>query len=170
MKYLLALALVVISSLAHAQTSQPKDHPPLVVGPVSLNCINKPCSAATITGTARGSGVNGPATAQTGMTINFSKQNWWSGGKVGEIDGLNIIVRQNAPHSDSSGILINVQNQGHGFFSATEFASTIVDPVQSSYLWYRCAGRCSGPFKWRLHWCCLYCGLRRPRHWNSHSK
>ncbi|MGB6386955.1 MAG: hypothetical protein WBD25_12040 [Terriglobales bacterium] len=131
MKYLLALALVVISSLAHAQTSQPKDHPPLVVGPVSLNCINKPCSAATITGTARGSGVNGPATAQTGMTINFSKENWWTGGKVGEVDGLNVIVRQNAPHSDSSGILINVQNQGHGFLSATEFASTIVDPVQN---------------------------------------
>jgi hypothetical protein len=27
--------------------------------------------------------------------------------------------------------LINVQNQGHGFLSATEFASSIVDPVQN---------------------------------------
>ena len=51
MKHFLALplALVAVSLLAHAQTSQ-KDHPPLVVGPVSLNCIDKPCSAATITG------------------------------------------------------------------------------------------------------------------------
>jgi hypothetical protein len=65
------------------------------------------------------------------MTINMAKDNWWTGGKVGEVDGLNILVRQNAPHSDSSGILVNVQNQGHGFLSATEFASSIVDPVQN---------------------------------------
>jgi hypothetical protein len=133
MKHFLALplALVVVSLLAHAQTSQTKDHPPLVVGPVSLNCIDKPCSAATVTGNALGSGVNGPLTAQTGMTINLTKDNWWTGGKVGEIDGLNILVRQNGPHSDSSGILINVQNQGHGFLSATEFSSTIVNPVKN---------------------------------------
>ena len=132
MKHLLVLALVVVSPFTHAQTSHTKDHhPPLVVGPVSLNCINKPCSAATITGSARGSGVNGPATAQTGMTINFAKDNCWTGGKVGEVDGLNILVRQNGPHSDSSGILVNVQNQGHGFLSATEFSSTIVDPIKN---------------------------------------
>jgi hypothetical protein len=131
MKHFLILAMVTGGLLAHAQTSQPKGRPPLVVGPVSLKCINEPCSAATITGTARGSGINGPATAQTGMTINFSKDNWWTGGKVGEVDGLNILVRQNGPHSDSSGILVNVQNQGHGFLSATEFASSIVDPVQN---------------------------------------
>src|SRR6202522_2941147 len=131
MKHFLVLVLVTGSLLAHAQTTQPKDHPPLVVGPVSLRCVNKPCSAATITGTARGSGINGPATAQTGMTINFSKDNWWTGGKVGEVDGLNILVRQNGPHSDSSGILVNIQNQGHGFLSATEFASSIVDPIKN---------------------------------------
>jgi len=103
----------------------------LIVGPVNLSCINKPCSAASLTATARGSGVNGPLTAQTGMTINMSKDNWWTGGKVGEVDGLGILVRQNGPHSDSSGILVNVQNQGHGFLSATEFASSIVDPVKN---------------------------------------
>jgi len=103
----------------------------LIVGPLDLNCINKPCSAASVTATARGSGVNGPLTAQTGMTINMSKDNWWTGGKVGEVDGLGILVRQNGPHSDSSGILVNVQNQGHGFLSATEFASSIVDPVKN---------------------------------------
>ena len=132
MKQLLALALVVVSLLAHAQTTQTTQtsaHPPLIVGPVSMNCINKPCSAATVTGNALGSGVNGPLTAQTGMSINISKDNWWTGGKVGEVDGLGIMVRQNGPHSDSSGILVNVQNQGHGFLSATEFVSTIVDPV-----------------------------------------
>jgi hypothetical protein len=132
MKQIFGFALLAVSLFAHSQTSQKKNqHPPLVVGPVDLNCIHKPCSAATITGSARGSGVNGPATAQTGMTINFAKDNWWTGGKVGEVDGLNILVRQNGPHSDSSGILVNVQNQGHGFLSATEFSSTIVDPIEN---------------------------------------
>jgi hypothetical protein len=99
MKHLLTLALVMVSLLAHAQTPQTKDHrAPLIVGPVALNCIDKPCSAATITANALGSGVNGPLTAQTGMTINLAKDNWWTGGKVGEVDGLNILVRQNGPH------------------------------------------------------------------------
>lgn len=123
-------ALVVgLSLFAHSQSAQ--SHPPLVVGPVALNCVNKPCSAATVTANALGSGVNGPLTAQTGMIVNMTKDNWWTGGHVGEVDGLDVFVRQNAPHSDSSGILINVQNQGHGFLSATEFASSIVDPVQN---------------------------------------
>jgi hypothetical protein len=136
MKHVLMLKLVSliaatfwVSQLAYAQATA--NHPPLVVGPVALNCIDKPCSAATVTANALGSGVNGPLTAQTGMTINIQKDNWWTGGDVGEVDGLDVFVRQNAPHSDSSGILINVQNQGHGFLSATEFASTIVDPVKN---------------------------------------
>jgi len=137
----LTLTLLVTSHLAFAQTNaqvaQPQTtqskahHPPLVVGPVALNCIDKPCSAATVTANARGSGVNGPATAQTGMSVTIDKDDWWTGGKIGEVDGLDVFVRQNGPHSDSSGILINVQNQGHGFLSATEFASSIVDPVQN---------------------------------------
>ncbi len=134
MKYFLTFAFtfLAVSLLAQAQTNETKEHhPPLIVGPVALNCIDKPCSAATVTANALGSGVNGPATAQTGMSINMFKDNWWTGGKVGEVDGLGILVRQNAPHSDSSGILVNVQNQGHGFLSATEFASSIVDPVQN---------------------------------------
>ena len=129
MRRFLSLTLLAVSLFAHAQTKNQKA--PLVVGPVALNCINKPCAAASITAHARGSGVNGPLTAQTGMTVNIQKDNWWTGGKVGEVDGLGILVRQNGPHSDSSGILVNVQNQGRGFLSATEFASSIVDPVQN---------------------------------------
>jgi hypothetical protein len=135
MKHFLTLAMVAVSLSAHSQTAPatipPKDHPPLVVGPVALNCINKPCSAATVTANALGSGVNGPATAQSGMSITMTKDNWWKGGKVGEVDGLDVFVRQNAPHSDSSGVLINVANQGNGFLSATEFASSIIDPVKN---------------------------------------
>jgi hypothetical protein len=129
MRHFLSLTLAALTLFAHAQMA--KSNPPLVVGPVALNCIHKPCAAASITANARGSGINGPLTAQTGETINIQKDNWWTGGKVGEVDGLGILVRQNGPHSDSSGILVNVQNQGHGFLSATEFASSIVDPVQN---------------------------------------
>jgi hypothetical protein len=104
---------------------------PLVVGPVALNGTAY-ASAATVTANALGSGTNGPQTAQTGLTVNISKDNWWTGGKVGEVDGINVLMRQNAPDSDGSGLLINVQNQGNGFLSATEFASSIVDPVSNT--------------------------------------
>lgn len=103
----------------------------LNVGPVALNGTAY-ASAETVTASALGSGVNGPLTAQTGLTINMTKDNWWTGGKVGEVDGLNVLLRQNAPGSDASGILVNVQNQGNGFLSATEFASSIVDPVSNT--------------------------------------
>ena len=104
---------------------------PLVVGPVALNGTAY-ASAATVTANALGSGTNGPETAQTGLTVNISKDNWWTGGKVGEVDGINVLMRQNGPDSDGSGLLINVQNQGKGFLSATEFASSIVDPVSNT--------------------------------------
>jgi hypothetical protein len=104
---------------------------PFNVGPVALNGTAY-ASAETITANALGSGVDGPQTAQTGLTVNISKDNWWTGGKVGEIDGMNVLLRQNGPGSDASGILINVQNQGNGFLSATEFSSTIVDPVSNT--------------------------------------
>ena len=125
------LALVGISTGGAAAPPTPKANTgPLNVGPVALTG-NTYASAATVTANALGSGVNGPQTAQTGLTVNISKDNWWTGGKVGEIDGINVMMRQNGPGSDGSGILINVQNQGNGFLSATEFSSTIVDPVRN---------------------------------------
>ena len=125
------LALAVASAGSAAAPPEPKaNSAPLNVGPVPLTGTQY-ASAATVTANALGSGVNGPETAQTGLTVNISKDNWWTGGKVGEIDGINVMMRQNAPGSDGSGILINVQNQGNGFLSATEFASTIVDPVRN---------------------------------------
>jgi hypothetical protein len=107
------------------------DPNPVTLGPVALNGTTYE-SAATVIANALGSGVDGPETAQTGVTINISKDNWWTGGAIGEVDGLNILLRQNGPNSDASGILVNVQNQGKGFLSATEFASTIVDPVSNT--------------------------------------
>ena len=104
---------------------------PLNVGPVALNGTTY-AAAETVTANALGSGVNGPQTAQAGLSVNISKDNWWTGGKTGEVDGVDVMLRQNAPDSDASGMLINVQNQGNGFLSATEFVSTIVDPVSNT--------------------------------------
>ena len=125
------VASVAVSAGSATVPPEPKPNTaPLNVGPVALTGTTY-ASAATVTANALGSGVNGPEKAQTGLTVNISKDNWWTGGKVGEIDGINVIMRQNAPGSDGSGILINVQNQGNGFLSATEFSSTIVDPVHN---------------------------------------
>jgi hypothetical protein len=132
LKVLVGLSIFVGASAGSAAAPpEPKaSSGPLNVGPVALTG-NAYASAATVTANALGSGVNGPQTTQTGLTVNISKDNWWTGGKVGEIDGINVMMRQNAPGSDGSGILINVQNQGNGFLSATEFSSTIVDPVHN---------------------------------------
>lgn len=129
--YLLVLAGVTGACSAAPDASQCTSTTPLNVGPVPLNGTAY-ASAATVTASALGSGVDGPETAQTGFTVAISKDNWWTGGKEGEIDGVNVMLRQNGPDSDASGILINVQNQGNGFLSATEFASTIVDPVSNT--------------------------------------
>lgn len=126
-----ARSVVYLLAFAGASGVCIADQNPVNIGPVALNGTAYE-SAATVTANALGSGVNGPQTAQTGVTINISKDNWWTGGMVGEVDGLNVLLRQNGPNSDASGILVNVQNQGKGFLSATEFASTIVDPVSNT--------------------------------------
>ena len=115
-----------------SQASADTPPAPLNVGPVALNGTTY-AAAETVTANALGSGVNGPETAQAGLDINVTKDNWWTGGKVGEVDGLDILLRQNAPGSDASGILVNVQNQGNGFLSATEFASTIVSAFRTLF-------------------------------------
>jgi len=124
-------SLIYLPALASASADFGEPNKPLHLGPVALNGTAYE-SAETVTANAVGSGVNGPQKAQTGLTVNISKDNWWTGGKTGEIDGLNVMLRQNGPGSDASGILINVQNQGKGFLSATEFSSTIVDPVKNT--------------------------------------
>lgn len=87
-----------------------------------------------ITTTAVGSGVNGPGTAQNGISVRITKDNWNSTttpAAVGEIDGLSITGRQGGAGSDLSGLLVDVQNTGLGFLSSTEMVSTILNPTTS---------------------------------------
>lgn len=88
---------------------------------------------------SQGSGKNGPNSADYGMTIAIHKKGYGSDNSppAGEIDGLNIFVRQDGPKgepsggdnsSDASGILVNVQNvEDVGFTSAWEASTSNVE-------------------------------------------
>ena len=88
---------------------------------------------------AQGSGKNGPNSADYGMTIAIHKKGYGSDNSppAGEIDGLNIFVRQDGPKgepsggansSDASGILVNIQNvEDVGFTSAWEASTSNIE-------------------------------------------
>jgi hypothetical protein len=76
-----------------------------------------------------GSGKNGPTSSDYAMTISNMKKGYGTGAEVlGEIDGLNIVVRQAGPlpsseatQSDAAGILVNAQILGNpGFICVME--------------------------------------------------
>lgn len=90
-------------------------------------------SAFHIGNSAVGSSVNGPTSADYGMSISMSKQSFDTTVVVGEIDGLNIAVRQGGAGSDCAGVLINAAHYGTGFSAAMEAQTTIItagSPVQ----------------------------------------
>ena len=100
---------------------------PLTVAP-STALTGNSATAAAISATATGSGTNGPGTAQTALTLNLTTPNYpTTAPTIGEIDPLTIFFRQSHPGSDGSGLLINGQNTGLGFTSATEFTMSIYD-------------------------------------------
>jgi hypothetical protein len=75
----------------------------------------------TVNMTAVGSGAAGPATAQAGAYIYATKDNWsTASAAVGQVDGLDIQVRQGGANSDTGGIDINVAGTGNGFLCAME--------------------------------------------------
>lgn len=62
-----------------------------------------------------GTGTIGPNNADFGISISLLKQNWGGAASAGELDGMNIIVRNGGNNSDTTGFLINVGNAGIGF-------------------------------------------------------
>lgn len=64
-----------------------------------------------------GSGGIGAAGADFCFNVSLLKQNWFDQGSAhaGEVDGINIIVRNGGNNSDTTGFLINVGNAGIGF-------------------------------------------------------
>ena len=98
--------------------------------PISVNTdVGATASAAgvAVNLTAQGSGTNGPATAQFGANIACAKDSFETTQSVGELDCVNISLRQGGPGSDGSGVLIGVQNTGLGFTSDIEMQAASID-------------------------------------------
>ena len=80
-----------------------------------------------------GSGANGAANSDMGVNISVIKQNYLTSTMQGEIDGLNVVVRQGGPagngsttNSDAAGLLIDVgMLSGSGFVAAYEGSTSI---------------------------------------------
>jgi hypothetical protein len=113
---------------------------PLVGGTVARHMTSSATdSNLLINATAVGSGVNGPATCQTGLALKLYKDNWASSpstAAVGEIDGLVIECRQGGAGSDCSGILIGIQNLGAGYLSAVESNASVINPSNGRYTYF----------------------------------
>jgi hypothetical protein len=67
-----------------------------------------------------GSGTTGLTSADFGITLSVLKKDFDTTATVGEIDGINIVVRQGGANSDAAGVLINAATYGTGFVVAME--------------------------------------------------
>ncbi|QEU28853.1 hypothetical protein [Pseudomonas luteola] len=77
---------------------------------------------------ALGSGYNGPTNADIGQKIYIRKKGFTEGSSAaGEIDGLQIVVRQGGRLSDCSGILANVVHYGTGYSAVLEGLTGLVE-------------------------------------------
>jgi hypothetical protein len=67
-----------------------------------------------------GSGFNGPTNADYALTVSALKKNFLTSSVIGEVDGINITVRQAGVDSDGAAILANIATYGTGFMAALE--------------------------------------------------
>lgn len=78
-----------------------------------------------------GSGTNGPTSADYGVTVSAVKRGWPTATTAGEIDGINVVVRNCSSGSgyqaDAGGILVNVANVGAGYAVAVETQTSLID-------------------------------------------
>lgn len=83
-------------------------------------------AAIGLESTVLGSGTNGPTHADYGLNIALKKKNFDTTTEVGEIDALNISVRQGGAASDGCAILANVATYGTGFMGAMEATTSAI--------------------------------------------
>jgi hypothetical protein len=74
-----------------------------------------------------GSGLNGPTSSDFALTVSNIKHNYTTSTVVGEIDGVQVIVRQGGPNSDCSGFSANVLHADTGFSCLFEGLTSIYD-------------------------------------------
>lgn len=73
-----------------------------------------------------GSGTNGPTHADYALTVVNQKAAFDTTAVVGEIDGINVVVRQGGATSDAAGILVNIATYGTGFIGAFEAQTSVI--------------------------------------------
>jgi hypothetical protein len=73
-----------------------------------------------------GSGANGPTNADYGLTLSMLKKDFDTTAVVGEIDALNIALRQGGATSDGCAILTNQATYGTGFIASLETQTSII--------------------------------------------
>ena len=129
MKVLSALYICTLASclpeLASAQATSQS-----ITSPTNYNVAlsgSAFAAAMNITSTTSGSGVDGEATAQDALNIKCHKTNFYSATTVGEVDCINVTLRQGGPNSSGSGMLVDAQNTGLGFVSDTDMVASSVN-------------------------------------------
>lgn len=89
-------------------------------------------SLFTVEHHAVGSGTNGPTNADYGLTLVAQKKAFDTTAVVGEIDALNIALRQGGAGSDGCAILTNVATYGTGFMAAMESVTVAITPPSTT--------------------------------------
>lgn len=132
------------------------------------NHIGTARSIHTIESRPLGSGADGPTNADYGLTLSVIKQNFLTTTTQGEIDGLQITVRNGGgSNSDSAAILTNSATVNNSGFTASMENQTsqlngsgtvlkqiqtqigVIDPINGNYMGYFCSARvgaCSDAF------------------------
>lgn len=83
-------------------------------------------SVLGVEGVCTGSGASGPTNADYGLTLSLIKKDFPTTAVSGEIDGMNIVVRNGGPNSDTTCWLGNVSHYGQGFTAVFEASSSNV--------------------------------------------
>lgn len=80
-------------------------------------------SVVHVEGVMVGSSTSGPTNADYGLTVSLLKKDFGTTTVSGEIDGMNIVVRNGGPNSDTTCWLGNVAHYGQGFTAVFEASS-----------------------------------------------
>ena len=127
------LLTTAIVSLAHSAAARAADPATMQVNLGSTSFQ----AAEAITAGVVGAGVNGPAHAQVGMSVNMIKNGWWlkpgapGGPAVGEMDGFYSTTTQGGAGSDTSAYLGQVTATGLGFANVLEGNIRLQSPITS---------------------------------------
>lgn len=83
-------------------------------------------SVVHVEGRPKGTGASGPDNADFGLTISLLKQGFTGECASGELDGMNIIVRNSGADADTTCILGNVAHYGTGFTAFFESMTSLI--------------------------------------------